>query len=158
MLVLLLPLLITTESSFLSQDTYSRFEVPKTVFLKTTAGIMIILWILKDINRFSSLSFTRIQATVQQFLRNMRGAQLLTVGALTILVTTIIASALSSDFKTSLWGHQPGNDPFSMYSMVCYVAIFAIVASNLKSSNQVYRLLGTIILSGTIAALYGVLE
>jgi tetratricopeptide (TPR) repeat protein len=158
MLVLLLPLLITTESSFLSQDTYSRFEVPKTVFLKTTAGIMIILWILKDINLFSSLSFTRIQATVQQFLRNMRGTHLLTVGTLTILVTTIIASALSSDFITSLWGHQPGNDPFSLYSMVCYFAIFAIVASNLKSSNQVYRLLGTIILSGTIAALYGVLE
>ena len=112
MLVLLLPLLITTESSFLSQDTYSRFEVPKTVFLKTTAGIMIILWILKDINRFSNLSFTRSPETVQQFLRNMRGAQLLTVGALTILVTTIIASALSSDFITSLWGHQPGNDPF----------------------------------------------
>ena len=158
MLVLLLPLLITTESSFLSQDTYSRFEVPKTVFLKTTAGIMIILWILKDIHLFFNLNYSGLKGRFQQPLSSIQGPHLLTAGVLSILTTTIIASALSSDFTTSVWGHQPGNDPFSLYSMVCYFAIFAIVASNLKSSNQVYRLLGTIILSGIIAAVYGVLE
>ena len=147
-----LPLLLTGESDLLSQDRYSRFEVPKTIFLKAMAALILVTWVAKDMN--GSAKITRLMSHMRHF--TIPRLIPLSIGLL--LASTILATIFSGAVTTSLWGYQPGNDPFSLYSTICYLVVFAAIATNLKTSGQIGRLLCVVTISGSIVGAYGVLE
>ena len=147
-----LPLLLTGESNLLSQDAYSRFEVPKTTFMKVMAALMLVTWVAKDFNEPRKIS------GLMPHLRHLTMPKLIPFSIGLLLASTILATIFSGAITTSLWGYQPGNDPFSLYSTICYIVIFAAIATNLNTPGQIGRLLSAVTISGSIVGAYGVLE
>lgn len=152
MVAFTLPLLLTGESDLLSQDAYSRFEVPKTVFIKVMAALMLVTWITKDLDRPRQIT------SFMPDLRHFTMSKLIPFSIGLLLVSTILATIFSGSITTSLWGYQPGNDPFSLYSTICYIVVFAAIATNLETSGQIGRLLCAVTISGSLVGAYGVLE
>ena len=71
-----------------------------------------------------------------------------------ILLTTV----LSASVPVSVWGAVPGQDGYSTYTMLSYVLLFAVVATHLKSTSQLSRLLGVIVLMGVLFAGFAVIQ
>ncbi|MFL2645819.1 MAG: hypothetical protein ACJ0KI_09210 [Dehalococcoidia bacterium] len=155
---LFLPLLLTTESSFISQDLYSRFEVPKTIFLKVFAAIVLILWMLKESTSSSGAIYSIFTSTVRLRAIKMDSAFFIVTAIILLVFSTFIATILSASPTTSMWGHQPGNDPFSMYSLICYTILFGALARNVQTPAQIDRILIVFVFSATLVAVYGIFE
>ena len=147
-----LPLLLTGESNLLSQDAYSRFEVPKTIFIKVMVALILVTWVAKDFNGPRKIT------GLMSYLRHFTMPKLIPFSIGLLLASTILATIFSGSITTSLWGYQPGNDPFSLYSTICYIVIFAAIATNLNTPGQIGRLLCAVTISGSIVGAYGVLE
>jgi len=154
----ILPLLLTTESSFISQDMYSRFEVPKTVFLKAFAAIILIIWILKESTLPTGTIYSVFTGKMRLTEVSSGVRRVMVVAVVLLILSTLIATIGSSSIETSLWGHQPGNDPFSLYSIVSYGILFGAIATNLKTNAQLSRLLNILVVSATTVAAYGIFE
>lgn len=157
-MVLVLPLLLSSETAFLSQDTYSRFDVPKTVFLKTITALIVSIWLICNIGIIDRLNGLRSLFQLATIREHFKIQHILIIGVGFALLSSLLATLLSGDVETSLWGSQPGNDPFSLYSTLCYLAVFGVLASSVKTHQQITRLLWAILISGTVVAGYGLLE
>ena len=53
-----------------------------------------------------------------------------------------------------MWGLVPGQDTYPAYTIVCYVVLFGVVATRVKSKAQMERLLWAIALTGVLAGGY----
>ena len=53
---------------------------------------------------------------------------------------------------------MPAQDGYPIYTVFCYVVVFAVIASHVKKTSQVMRLLGAVVGMGTMVAGYGILQ
>ena len=155
---LFIPLLLISESNFIAQDVYSRFEVPKTVFLKVSSAVVLVLWILKELPLKSRISSPFVASRILLKDIGSNTSRIILLSVIILGLSTFISTLGSSSAETSMWGHQPGNDPFSLYSILCYGILFGALARNLKTDSQASRLLSVFASSGAIVAVYGIFE
>ena len=145
------------------------FELPKIVALRLLVGLMAALWLIEWVlqarssnagvssGRVLDLRPGSIFVGLAGWLR-ARPARWLTLAAAFFLATTLLSTLLSVSPRVSFWGEVPGQDSYSAYTTAAYVVLFAVIATHLKASAQVWRLLGAIVVMGILFAGFAVLQ
>ncbi len=154
------PLIFVPQDYMLSEAVNAYVEIPKTTVFRTLVGIMAILWMAEWVLK-GGLQRRYSIAHYLTRLNNWLGEQptrWVVVGACFYVVVAIVTTALSTAFWTSVWGEVPGQFGYSAYTLVSYFVLFAVIATHLKTREQLWRLLGVIVATGALVALYGMVQ
>ena len=73
-------------------------------------------------------------------------------------MVAIISTFLSQNLWISMWGEVSGQFGYSAYTTVSYFFLFVIIATHLKTKNQLWRLLAAIVATGALVALYSIVQ
>ncbi len=80
------------------------------------------------------------------------------VFATLFVIASGVSTLLSVEPSVSLWGRNPGRDGYGLYNLATYYLLFIFIATHLKTRGQLWRLLGVIVASATLAASYGAIQ
>ena len=159
--VFLGPLTFLSRDVIWSEAIVGYFEVPKIALLRTLTALMVSLWLVqwgvaghwptRYVNPATWLG------GLGRWLRQ-RPTNWVILSVWFYAGTTAITTILSGSFDVSLWGEVPGQDSFAAYTVLSYLVLFGMIASKLRNRKQLARLLGAIIIMGTLASAYGVLQ
>ena len=158
------------ERDYLSSEAAIAYvEIPKIFILRTLVGIMAVLWALEwavrsdgpivPVDRLKSLS-----TTPGSWLRSLKiwlsaqPGRWLALAVWFFLGTTLLSTILSGSLDVSLWGDVPGQDGYAFYNILCYVLLFAVIATHLKTWDQLWRIIGTLVAVGTVIGGYTILQ
>ena len=167
--VVLVPLAFLGPNLGEGSSILGSFELPKIVILRGLVGLMVALWLVEWALQERTRSETASEpsalsertgslvAGLWEWLR-ARPTRWLTLAAAFFLGSTLLSTLLSSSFQVSLWGEVPGHDSYSAYTTTAYVLLFAVIATHLKTSSQLWRLLGAIVVMGVLVATYAILQ
>ncbi len=64
------------------------------------------------------------------------------VAAGVFLAANILSTLFSTSLQVSLWGNVPAQDAYALYTVVSYFLLFIIIATHLKTREQLWRFLG----------------
>ena len=154
------PLIFVPTDYMLSEAINAYVEVPKTTALRTLVGMMTILWIVEWVLK-GGLTRKYSPGHYLIGLKNWlveQPSRWVVVAATFYVVVAIIATLLSTSFWISMWGEVSGQFGYSAYTTVSYFFLFAIIATHLKTRPQLWRLLGIIVVTGALVALYGIIQ
>ncbi len=156
----LVPLIFVPTDFMMSEAVNAYVEVPKTTAFRTLVGMMTVLWIVEwalkgGLSRKYTLAHftTRIKGWVAE-----QPSRWVVVAAVIYVWVAIISTFLSTSFWISVWGEVSGQFGYSAYTTVSYFLLFAVIATHLKTRDQLWRLLGVLVVMGGLAALYGVIQ
>lgn len=163
--VVSVPLAFVDRGSFLSELELAYVDVPKTVLLRTLVGLMAVLllveWALpRRVRRGYPIVGQRPHLQPEDWLRHLAGwlrrdpMRWVTLAVVLYLGSTLLSTALSESFSVSMWGLVPGQDTYPAYTIICYVVLFSVVATRVRSKAQVERLLWAIGLMGVLVGVY----
>jgi tetratricopeptide (TPR) repeat protein len=157
----------------LSEAQIAYVEVPKIALLRSLAGAIAIVWSIEWAitsrtfeGSFSSHTFASITSKLQPStawsgFKNWLAAhpsRWLVLAACLFFGSTFVSTILSGSLVNSIWGEIPGQDGYSAYTVFSYGLIFAAIATHLKDRGQLTRLLGAVILMGTLAGTYAIFQ
>ncbi len=156
------PLIILSESAFLSKT-----ELPKVATVRLSAGIVFLLLLTEAGFAIWRRGFTvphhpaalprPVLSTVISGIRGDHRTRVM-IAVAGVLVTTALASAFALMPRLSTWGVNPGHESNSLYTTATYAVLFLAVATRLRTPSQVRRLLGAMVIAGTLAALIGIAQ
>jgi len=129
------------------------FEPDKIAILRTLSLVILGAWIIKIIDQ-GGISWEVIKkgdSPIKALLKIP-----LIVPVLGLAVVYLIATILSVSPSASFWGSYQRLQ--GTYTTLSYLVLFAAVAGNLRSRNQVDRLITVLIVTSLPIALYGVLQ
>jgi len=136
------------------------YEVPKVTLYRSLVGLMAALWIIewglafRPMGRyFPMVSWAEARATLSR-----HPARYVVIGACLVLVSNLLSTLLSPSIGVSLWGREPALDGYGFYNALSHFILFAVVATHLKTTGQLWRLLGAIVASGVVVGVYGILQ
>ena len=167
--IVLVPLAFLGRSYGEWSSVIGSFELPKIVLLRTLVGLMAAFWLVEwglsggfpfriSTNRESWQIRPAVWLSGARNWLRTRPTRWVIVAAAIFLATTLLSTILSASWRVSLWGDVPGQDSYSAYTVAAYVLLFAIIATHLKTSSQLWRLIGAIVLMGVLVAGYAVLQ
>ena len=170
--VFLVPLAFLDKEYVISEAAIAYVEIPKVALLRTLAGLMALLWLVEWAIKSSSFegSFSSASEALAKKLNPLNWISALNswlrihpthwllLAAALFFGSTFLSTVLSGSFNTSLWGEIPGQDGYSAYTIASYGVLFAAIATHLKTRAQLSRILGAVVLMGTLAGLYGTLQ
>ena len=159
------PLAFVNRESFLSELELAYVDVPKTVLLRTLAGLIATLWVIEWVlqrhaQTASPLTGWLYNLKPQEWFKDLidwlRGDPFrwVTLAVVLYLASTLLSTALSESFNVSMWGLVPGQDTYPAYTIICYVTLFGVVATHVKNKDQVIRLLWAVALMGVLVSIY----
>ena len=165
----LVPLAFFDRDFASSEAVIGYVEVPKIALLRTLAGIMVILWMIEwgvqgKLPVLSRTSPEGVLLQPKQWLPKLRGwlagapTRWVVLAAWFFLGTTLLSTLLSGAPSVSWWGEVPGQDGYPAYTVAAYLIVFGVIATHLKTREQLVRILGAVILSGVLVAGYGILQ
>jgi len=167
--VVLVPLAFLDRDYILSEAVVAFAEVPKIALLRTTVAFMGVLWVLEwglvgrlpfafGMPDFSTALLPRVLVSrlLGWFLH--RPTRWLLLAVWFFFATTLLSTVFSGAFSVSLWGEVPGQDGFQAYNIAAYLLLFGVLATHLRTQNQLWRVLGAIVVMGTLAGGYGILQ
>ncbi|MCI0781098.1 MAG: tetratricopeptide repeat protein [Chloroflexi bacterium] len=151
--IFLVPLLFATPA-ILSNG----YDVPKVTLYRSLVGLMGALWVIEWGLMPRSLVGQVPRLSLVQFSRWLLGqpTRWVVVAAGTVVVAGLLSTLLSPSIPVSLWGSEPATDGYSFYNTICHFVMFAVIATHLKTSAQLWRLLGAVVASGVAVGLYGI--
>ncbi|MDP6822444.1 MAG: O-antigen ligase family protein [Dehalococcoidia bacterium] len=156
------PLIILSESAFLSKT-----ELPKVATVRLSAGIVFLLLLAEAGLAVWQRGFTvprhpvtPLRSALSRVISGVRGdnGTRVLIAAGGVLATTALASVFALVPRSSTWGVDPGNESNSLYSTLAYAVLFFAVATRLRTPSRVRRLLGAMVIAGTLAALVGIAQ
>ena len=151
--ILLVPLTSAPlDSMFLS------FQTPKVAVLRALTGFIAVLWASELILSWRSTSPTDAWWGAAKGWISANPARIVLLVAALFLLVNVLSTMWSLSIATSLWGKTPGADGYSLYNMAAYFLLFAAVATHLKSTVQLRRLLGAVVVTGIVASSYGIYQ
>ena len=170
--VILVPLAFVTKDNLISSSAIAYLEVPKIAILRTLAGLMAVLWLLElgFQSRFSIglpgplLNPRSLRPRPGAWLAawfgwlSRRPIRWLLLAVVLYLATTLLSTLLSASFSVSLWGTVPGEDGYAAYTIAAYLVLFGVVATHLRTTDQLWRLLAAIVAMGVLVAGYGIAQ
>jgi len=173
LMVFLIPLAFLDKNYVISEAEIANVEVPKVALLRLLAGLTALLWLSEwaiQSSRFengfpsiSSSAFVDLidpknrAAALRRWL-NVHPTRWLLLSAILFFGSALITTLLSGALKTSLWGEVPGQDGYSAYTIASYGVLFSVIATHLRTQAQLGRLIGAVVLMGTLVGLYGILQ
>ena len=171
--VLLVPLVFFDKDYVISEAEIANVEVPKVALLRLLAGLMALLWLAEwaitsrafegGFSYFSidalggKLNPINVANGLNRWLK-VHPIRWFLLAAGLFFGSTFLSTVLSGSFETSLWGEIPGQDGYSAYTIASYSILFGVIATHLRTRKQLGRLLGAVVLMGTLVSLYGVLQ
>ncbi|PKB84264.1 MAG: hypothetical protein BZY88_00630 [SAR202 cluster bacterium Io17-Chloro-G9] len=167
--VVLVPLAFLDRDYVRSEAVISYVEVPKIALLRTLAGLIAILWLAEwgvkgflanpvDLQRAGIVARSRtLLQGLPQWLAD-QPSRWLFLAVWFFLGTTLLSTALSGSLSVSVWGEVPGQDGYPAYTIIAYVLLFAVVATHLKTTAQLWRLLGAFVVMGVLISGYAILQ
>ena len=169
LVVFLVPLVFVNRGDMLSVSTIAYLEVPKIAILRTLVGLIAILWLIEwGIRQRISPDFgipgNGVLLRPREWLPrlanwlNAQPTRWVLLAVALFSTSTILGTILSASFKVSMWGEVPGEDGYATYTIIAYIVLFAAVATHLKTKPQLWRLLAAISATGTLVAVYGILQ
>jgi tetratricopeptide (TPR) repeat protein len=133
---------------FFNLLTARHFEPDKAMVLRTLVLVMLAAWAIKT---FERLSILHEQPAWRAWWRAP-----LAIPALLFAAGFILATITSVQPITSWWGsYQRGQ---GTYTNLSYLALFALIIGNLRTRQQLQRLLTTVILTGVSVSMYGLVQ
>ena len=154
------PLIFVPKEFMLSEAVNAYVEVPKTTALRTLIGIMTILWIVEWVLKGGlnvKYSISRWPTKLKDWLTD-QPSRWVVVAATAYIIAFLISTAFSGNFWVSVWGEVSAQFGYSAYTTVSYFLLFVIIATHLKTRPQLWRLLGVIVVTGTLVAFYGIIQ
>jgi O-antigen ligase len=150
-------------------STLGSFELPKIALLRTAVGLASALWLAEWAIRINfspagSLPWTNLSAGPVPLAKRFslwlaaQPARLITVAVVLFSFSLILSTVFSASLSMSLWGDLPGQDSYGAYTSITYLMLFAVIATHLKTSPQVWRLLGAVMLTGALVAAYAIFQ
>jgi len=157
--VLSIPLIAMPYTSIMAESSISNVEVPKVILLRILVTLMVVitLWkisLAKHLNKFR-LNLT--PKTIYVFVKQKHYSWTL-VAIVALGVSTLIATLFSTNLQTSVWGGIANQDGYALVNIFSYLALFSIIAANLKTKRQLNRLLTSIIALGVILGVLGIFQ
>jgi tetratricopeptide (TPR) repeat protein/O-antigen ligase len=133
---------------FFSLLTARHFEPDKAMVLRTLVLVMLAAWGIKTVERVVML---RERINWRAWWRAP-----LAIPALLFAGVFVLATLTSVQPTTSWWGfYQRGQ---GTYTNLSYIAMFALIVGNLRTRDQLERLLTTVILTGVSVSIYGMIQ
>ena len=159
------PLAFVDRESFLSELELAYVDVPKTVLLRTLAGLMAILWLIewalqRQLQTGFPFDWTSQHRSPQYWIKNFANwvraepTRWVTAAVVLYLASTLVSTVLSESFSVSMWGLVPGQDTYPAYTITCYILLFSVVATHVRSTSQAKRILWAVALAGVIISIY----
>jgi hypothetical protein len=74
------------------------------------------------------------------------------------MASYLMSTLLSPSIPVSLWGKEPALNGNSFYNTIFHFLLFLVVAPHLKSTAQLWRVLGVITASALAVGLYAVAQ
>ncbi len=137
---------------FFNIYTARTFEPDKITLLRIIAMVMVLAWVVKVVEHGrvgdGSLPF---KAQAQAWLKTP-----LFLPTLGIVSVYLISTIFSISPAVSFWGSYQRLQ--GAYTMLSYITIFALLASNLRAREQVDRLITIIIAASVPVSLYGIIQ
>ena len=156
----LIPLIFVPTDYVLSEAVNAYVEVPKTVALRTLVGIMTMLWMAEWVVKGGltrSYTFDHIAGRLANWI-TQQPSRWIVVAAVIYMYTTIVATLLSVSFSRSVWGEVAGQYGYSAYTNLSYFLLFMIIATHLRTRDQLWRLLAVLVGAGAIVGFYGIFQ
>lgn len=133
---------------FFSLLTARHFEPDKAMALRSIVLVMLAAWAIKTIERATML---RERINWRAWWRTP-----LAIPALVFAGVFLLATIASVRPTVSWWGsYQRGQ---GTYTNLSYMALFALIIGNLRTRDQLQRLITTSILTGVSVAFYGMVQ
>ncbi len=128
------------------------FEPDKITLLRSLALLMALVWLVKFIDQrgWKDLSWLKWKS------KNSIWRQPLILPLTAIVLVYIISTLISVAPRTSLLGsYQRLQGTYSTFS---YIVIFAVIASTMRTKEQLQRVVTVVIITSIPVALYGILQ
>ena len=166
---ILVPLAFLDREFIVSEAIVAYVEVPKIALLRTLVALMAVLWLIEwgIQGRLSFGSFfqgrdsgflsTYWLRKLRDWLRE-RPIRWLFLAVWFFLGTTLVSTVLSGSFNVSMWGEVPGQDGYPAYTIIAYVVLFGVIATHLKTTAQLWRLIGALVVMGVLVSGYAILQ
>lgn len=131
------------------------FEPDKASLLRIFVLIGLAAWILKSIDEYINQESKSPVASLKVFLNTqLRKPVILAIVGLGLVY--LVSTILSISPSTSLWGSYQRSQ--GLFTILAYLILFLLVASNTRSVEQVNRVLSVTILSSVPVSLYGMIQ
>lgn len=143
-----------------SQDAVLFIDVPKVAVFRILVGFLAVawavVWALKaGQDRVSGHDSTRV-SFADRIKSDPTTWILLSAGA--FLIANLLSTLFSLSIRFSFWGSNPGTDGYSFYNAATYFVLFAVIATRLRTREQLWRLLGVVAITATLSAFYALLQ
>jgi O-antigen ligase len=151
--IVVVPLVFLTEAS-----AFSPFRVAKVTLVHVFVALLVTLWALHWARVRRTVSVPRdLGPSLAAWLRGNPNRWIFAAFA-GYVFATVLAVATSMSFRTSLWGGFPGDDGYGLYNMAAYFVGFLVVATNVRTPSQIWRLVGAVAVVGAIVGVYAVAQ
>ncbi len=133
--------------------TARTFEPDKITLLRSIVSIMILAWLISTVEKGLSdaSDATPLFSRFQEWLKLP-----FVLPTLILVVAYIISTILSLSPNVSLWGSYQRLQ--GTYSMLSYITLFALIGSNLRTREQVDRMVTIAIIASIPVSLYGIVQ
>lgn len=133
-------------------DVYSNrvFEPDKISLVRSLALVMIVAWVLKQIEVGS------LRGTPAEILRRLPRENPLVLPTAAVVIVYLVSTLLSVAPTVSFWGSYTRLQ--GTYTTFSYIAIFMIAASSLRTRVQFDRMVNTAIVVSFPIAFYGIVQ
>jgi len=147
---------VLTPLVFSPRNSLSFYNDPKYAVLHLVSLVIIAVWAWEwAIHRRSSL-WPSLSGTLGWAGRRPERWAVVSVGGLGL--SAVISTALSPVPAVSLWGRDPTDLGYELYSFLSLLVVFIAIAVRVRTEHQVRRLMFTVVGVGTIAAIYGIAQ
>ena len=85
-------------------------------------------------------------------------ARFIVYGAGAVLAANLVSLAFSPVRSIGIWGIDPGWDTYGLYNVAMHLVFFAVLASRLRTREQIERLIWTVTAGSIIVSVYGVAQ
>ncbi len=135
-------------------------EIAKVTLFHAIVVVMFALWLLELLllasrHRLQSEGL-RLKVIWARLWNHPMRWVFISLGA--YLLVNVVASLLSTSSSVSIWGRSIDRDGYSLYMLMSYAILFAVVATHLRTWAQIKRLMVTIMLAGTVVGAYAILQ
>ena len=156
--ILLIPIIIAPQDSMIF-----HYQLPKIVLLRGMVSLLAVLWLLRWLST-PALPISTDGAAISlgwPAFKRWTAAQpvrLVSVGVLTFVFLNVLSTMFSVSPGVSAWGGFKAPDGYGLHNVVVFAVLFLVIARNLTTRAQVWRLLAAVAASGGMVALIGVLQ
>jgi len=139
---------------FFNIYTARTFEPDKITLLRSIVSLMALAWIIMVVEQGASNTADK-PLSLGDRLRGLFKIPLFLPTYLLVMIY-IISTIFSISPNVSLWGSYQRLE--GTYSALSYIVVFAMIAGNLRTREQIDRLVTTIIVTSIPVALYGIVQ